>query len=600
MWGALIAVVLALPLIVPVDFVTGMELNAGDGLFIRENGPHLGYSSHRDDIVLVHVSNGRDPNADVDLYDALLKAGAKVVADPRPMTGAEDATAIVQGLEQIQGATGHVFRNIQLGPGSGALTEVEKAAFVGGDVVFTDAAFDINHHLRYYPMLWVDGDARTDETLVLKTARVALNSPPLTNPVAVARDSGVLGVWARLGLAPSQVTGPIKDAEKVQPKPYPLTGGHSVTWIVHPSRDLPAQISPAAVWINYRSQPGQYRHYESSDVMSGRVPARSLQDKVVIVDGSAALFDAPTSAHLITWAEADAQALEGILDGSYMIPEGLEALVGVIVLSLIGSLVFAILDPKAALAVTIVALATYAVVSVVAYRKGLFPDLVLAPAALLASSVVSGVTHQVQKAAERRRIFGLFGHDVPPRVASSSLRGSTRELTVLFADLRGVAKLAQGRPEDALKKLDGFLHDVMRAAAEEQGTALEHGGAAVTVLFNAPLDQPDHRERALRAALKMQAAMAKDAVPAAIGIHAGEAVVGAVGAQERQEYVAIGETVDLAYGLSESAGEGEIVISEELRLTLGDEIEAEARAPVTIRGIGGGLATYRVIGMRGS
>jgi class 3 adenylate cyclase len=71
-----------------------------------------------------------------------------------------------------------------------------------------------------------------------------------------------------------------------------------------------------------------------------------------------------------------------------------------------------------------------------------------------------------------------------------------------------------------------------------------------------------------------------------------------VGAPGRREYLAVGPTVDLAYGLSESAGRGEVVISEEVRLTLGDEIEAEARAPITIRGIGGGLSTYRVTGMR--
>jgi adenylate cyclase len=588
-----------MPLIIPVDFVTGMELNAGDGLFIRENGPHLGYRSHRNDVVLVHVPNVRDPNADVDLYAALLKAGAKVVADPRPMTGPEDAAAIVQGLGEIPGASGHVFRNIQLSASSGALTDEQKTGFVGGDIIYTDAAFDINHHLRYYPMLWVDGDARTDETLVIKAARVALGSAPVINPVVVARDSGVLGVWARLGLAPSQVTGPLKEAQNVRPRPYPLSAGNSVTWIVHPSRDLPAQVSPAAVWINYRSQQGQYKRYEAADVISGKVSERPLKGKVVIVDGSPALFDSPTAARQITWAEADAQTLEGILDAAYMVPEGMEALVGVIALSLIGSVVFALIDPKGALSVTVVALATYLVVSVIAYRSGLFPDLVLAPAALVSSSLLSGAGHHLHKVAERRRIFGLFGLDVPEKAANDALRGSKREVTLLFADLRGVATLAeQGRPQDALKQLNTFLQRIRQAADDEQGTVHEYGGAAAMVLFNAPLDQPDHRERALRTALKMQAAMGTGSVAAGIGIHTGEAVVGAVGAHEREEFVAIGPAVDLALGLSEAAGRGEIVISEDLRLALSDEVEAEARAPITIRGVGGGLATYRVIGAR--
>jgi adenylate cyclase len=374
-----------------------------------------------------------------------------------------------------------------------------------------------------------------------------------------------------------------------------------VTWIVHPSRDLPALISPAAVWINYRSQPGQYRRYEGADVISGKVTDRALRNKIVIIDSTAALFDAPTSTRLITWAEADAQTLEEILDSAYMVPEGLEALLGVLALSLIGSFTFALDNPRRALVVVVIVLGAYVMASVVAYRRGMFPDLVLAPAALGLSSVVGGVTHQVQRATERRRIFGLFGSHVPPSAAGHALRGSKREVTVLFADLRGVANLAwHGRPEEVLKQLNEVLRGVMQAATDEGATVHKYGSEAVMATFNAPLDQPDHRERATRAALKMQAAMATGSVAAGIGIHTGEAVVGAVGQPERLEYMAVGQTVDLAYGLSESAGRGEVVISEEMRLTLGDEIEAEARAPITIRGIGGGLATYRVIGMRES
>ncbi len=408
-------------------------------------------------------------------------------------------------------------------------------------------------------------------------------------------------MWARLGLAPSQVTGALKEAESVRPQPYRLGSGHAVTWIVHPSRDLPALISPAAVWINYRSEPGRYPRYEGADVISGKVSARLLHDKVAIIDGSAALFDAPTSSRSITWAEADAQTLEEILDGAYMVPEGLEALVGVLVLSLIGGIAFALVDPRRALGVAAVVLVAYVGVSVIAYRRGIFPDLVLAPAALGLSSVVSGITSQVQRAAERRRIFGLFGAHVPSRAAGLALRGSKREVTVLFADLRGVANLAwHGRPEDVLTQLNDLLHGLMQAATEEGATVHKYGSEVVMAIFNAPLGQPDHVERAIRAALKMQAAMATGSVAAGIGIHTGEAVVGAVGTPERLEYMAVGQTVDLAHGLSESAGRGEVVISEEMRLTLGDEIEAEARAPITIRGIGGGLSTYRVTGMRKS
>jgi adenylate cyclase len=586
-----------MPLIVPVDPVSALQLNAADALFVRDTGPHLGYRSHRNDIVLVTITGPHDANADVDLYSALLKDGAKVVADPRPVNGPDDAATIVQNLEQSSNAAGHVFRNIQVPANSAILNDEEKLNFVGGDVPYSDAATDVNHLVRYYPMLWVDGDARTDETMVIKVARVALGSPLATNPVQVARDSGVLGVWVRLGLAPSQLSVQIREAEKVRPRPYPLAADHAVRWIVHPSDAFPALISPAAIWINYRSQPGSYRTVTASDVMSGKV-TRALQGKVVIIDGTGPLFSAPTSARAVTWAEADAQVLEEVLDGSYLVPEGLEALIAVFVLALGGSIMFALLPPLRALGVVGLFLIAYVVVSVFVYRSGTFPDVVLAPTALFASSVASGSTRYAQGVIERGRNYKLFGRQVPPAVAALAERGSRREVTVLVAELRGLAE--HDSPDATLKQLNAALRKLMESAGDEQGTLEISAGEVLMVLFNAPLNQPDHDERAVRAAIKMQTALTSGPLSVGIGIHSGEAVVGNVGTPERLGYTAVGATVDLASRLCDSAARGEVVISEEVRLALGDRIEAQARAPITVKGVGGGVATYRVTGLRES
>jgi adenylate cyclase len=138
----------------------------------------------------------------------------------------------------------------------------------------------------------------------------------------------------------------------------------------------------------------------------------------------------------------------------------------------------------------------------------------------------------------------------------------------------------------------------VEAAFEEKGTVDKYIGDAVMVLFNAPLEQTDHAERAVRAAVKMQAALAGSRLSVGVGIHAGVAVVGNVGTAERLEYTAIGGTVNMAARLCESAGRGEIIISEELRARLGDRIEAEVRAPILVKGIVRELVTYRVLGLR--
>jgi adenylate cyclase len=239
------------------------------------------------------------------------------------------------------------------------------------------------------------------------------------------------------------------------------------------------------------------------------------------------------------------------------------------------------------------------------YHAGAFPDAVLAPGALVTASAISGGRRYVQETLERRRIFDLFGRYVPRTVVAELVRrpadralamgGDKREVSVLFADVRGFTSFSDHlQPEEVLSQLNTVLQSLVRSAFEEQGTVDKYIGDAVMVLFNAPLQQSDHGERAVRTALKMQAALAGSRLSVGIGIHSGVAVVGNVGTIERLEYTAIGNTVNLASRLCESAGKGEIVISEETRSSLGEKIVAAARAPIRVKGIDRELQTYTV------
>jgi hypothetical protein len=133
---------------------------------------------------------------DIALYAALVQRGASVVADPRPVNTGAEATALVKGLSALSGGAGHIFRNIQLPASEGdVLSPQQKASYVGGDMLYTDAAQDVNRTIRYYPLLWQDGVQVTDETLMIKAARVALGQPLAPNPVRQARDVSVLGAY---------------------------------------------------------------------------------------------------------------------------------------------------------------------------------------------------------------------------------------------------------------------------------------------------------------------------------------------------------------------------------------------------------------------
>lgn len=622
--GLVIGAGLAIPLLVPIESVGGLQLSAADAAFASERGPGLGFFAHRPDVVIVtvDVSTVREmgnptPTTDVALYRALLQQGAIVVGDPRAVSNPGDATALVRGLEGVNGAAGHVFRNIQL-PASNppTLTDAEKMDYVAADLTYTDAARDVNHTVRYYPMISWDADGHFDETLVLKLSRVALGTPLTANTLLLARNAGIAGVWFRLTLKASQITGALRAAVNVPPAPYPLGATRQIPWVDHPSVQESALVLPAAIWIKYRSAPGSapdlpvYPHYSYVDALNGSLPAGALKGKLVLIDDIGNAFPVPTATRYETLGELDGQVLEEVMDGTYLQPESpLISVPAVLLLALVGSFAFGLGGLARAMGVTGAALVAFLAASTILYRGGIFPDIVLAPSALLTASAVSGGRRYVQETLERRRIYDLFGRYVPRTVVAELVRrpaeralalgGDKRELTVLFADVRGFTSFSdQLPPEEVLGELNGVLRSLVEAAFEEEGTVDKYIGDAVMVLFNAPLEQTDHAERAVKAAVKMQAALAGSRLSVGVGIHSGIAVVGNVGTAERLEYTAIGGTVNMAARLCESAGRSEIIISEELRGRLGDRIEAEVRAPILVKGIVRELVTYRVTGLR--
>ncbi len=618
--GLVIGGALSIPLLVPIDSVTGLQLSAADALFASERGPQLGFASHRQDVVIVSADvqtvdamGNPTPADDVALYRTLLAQGATVVGDPRPITNPTDATTIVRGLEQVPQAAGHVFRNIEIPSRTPpVLTDVEKMNYVAADFVYTDAATDVNHSVRYYPLIGVDSDQHFDETLVVKVARVAIGSPLDPNVLLSARNAGIVGVWARLTVQPSLITGALLAAVKIPQAPYPIGSAHQIPWVVHPSNELSTRVSPAAIWIKYRSAPASppthytYPNYSYVVALNGRIPPGALKGKVVLVDDVGTGFPVPGASRDATWAELDAQVIDEVIDGAYMRPEAAPIAIGLVVLlTLTGSLAFTLAGLPKALGLVGVALAAFVGARIISYRTGVFPDLVLAPAALLTASAVSGGRRYLRETLDRRRIYDLFGRYVPRTVVAELVRrpadralalgGDKRELTVLFADVRGFTNLSDHLPpEEVLGRLNAVLKSLVQAAFDEKGTVDKYIGDAVMVLFNAPLEQADHPERAVRAALKMQAALAGSELSVGIGIHSGIAVVGNIGTAERLEYTAIGATVNLAARLCESAAKGDVIVSEELRDRLGDKVEAERRAPILVKGIDRELCTYRV------
>ena len=151
--------------------------------------------------------------------------------------------------------------------------------------------------------------------------------------------------------------------------------------------------------------------------------------------------------------------------------------------------------------------------------------------------------------------------------SKSALEGERKQVTVLFADMKGSMELLADRdPEEARKLLDPVIEHMMEAVHRYEGTVSNLMGDGIMALFGAPLAHEDHAVRACYAALRMQESVNRyadgvrrtEGVPIQIrvGLNSGEVVVGAIGNDLKMDYTAIGQTVPsgCAHGADGDAG----------------------------------------------
>ena len=191
-----------------------------------------------------------------------------------------------------------------------------------------------------------------------------------------------------------------------------------------------------------------------------------------------------------------------------------------------------------------------------------------------------GTTLVIDDITEKRRLQAmrtLFERMVSPKVIEQldpqSLRPGGRRATVsvIFADIRGFTRFSERlSPEKLVSILNRYLAAAAEAILEAEGTIDKFMGDAVMAWFNAPLPQPDHTLRAVKAAIGIRERVKKlqDELPDqyrlhfGIGLHVGEAVLGLIGTERRLEYTAIGDSINTAKRIQENSSADQILISE--------------------------------------
>jgi class 3 adenylate cyclase/tetratricopeptide (TPR) repeat protein len=192
---------------------------------------------------------------------------------------------------------------------------------------------------------------------------------------------------------------------------------------------------------------------------------------------------------------------------------------------------------------------------------------------------------------------------------SASLQGERKNVTALFADIKGSTELEQDLdPEEARAIVDPALRLMIDAVQRYDGYIVQSTGDGIFALFGAPLAHEDHPQRALYAALRMQEELrrygsklqqgGRAPIEIRVGVNTGEVVVRSISTGDgHTEYTPIGHTANLASRIQTLASTGSIAISESTRKLAEGYFELEPRGPTRVKGVNEAVNVYEVKGV---
>lgn len=435
----------------------------------------------------------------------------------------------------------------------GNLPELQSSAESAGHF---NPVVDFDGVVRRVPMI-VEYDGAYYESLSLAVVRAVLGMPKLSPGYATGKDKNYGGLeWLTLESSQGNLRIPV-DAE-------------------------------VGALVTYRGKRGTFRYISASDVLHERTPLADMQNKIVLVGTSApGLMDMRSTpvGEVYPGVEVHANMISGILsqdikqNPSYVLGANVLMLLAV---GLVLAILLPLLSPIYGTLLSAGVLLFEVIVNGALWDYGnialpLAGGLIMVFALFALNMTYGYFTTERTK----RQITGLFGQYVPSEVVDEmsknpeqvSMEGESREMTVLFSDVRGFTTISEGlEPRELSLLMNEFLTPLSRVIYSHRGTIDKYMGDCIMAFWGAPLPDTRHAYHAVLSGLEMQRALSDlqphfrergwPEIAIGVGINTGRVSVGNMGSEVRVAYTVMGDAVNLAArleGITKEYGAGVLV-----------------------------------------
>jgi len=380
------------------------------------------------------------------------------------------------------------------------------------------------------------------------------------------------------------------------------------------------------ILINYLGPAKTFPHYSIADILKGRLSPDLFKGKIVIVGATATgIYDlrvTPFSA-VYPGVEVHANVIDNILHQEFIQRPGWAGffdLAAIIILGMVIGIAVPRVRAVAGIFLALAVLTLYVFVNGTIFsRFNFWLNLIYPAGTVMTSYLAITIYKYVTEEREKKKIRGAFQYYLTSSVINEMLKdpsklklgGDKKHLTVLFSDIRGFTTVSEGlTPEELVHLLNEYLTAMTDIVFKYDGLLDKYMGDAIMAVYGAPLDQPDHAERACRTALDMLeklkelqqkwASEGKPVLNIGVGINTGDMVVGNMGSEMRFDYTVMGDSVNLGSrleGINKEYGTS-IVISEFTYEEVKDKLICRELDSVRVKGKLLPVKIYELLGDR--